>query len=42
MTDGLNAMMEKAFGYATFGYWYFFEREDAGKILDDNVGTQAI
>ena len=37
--DGLNAMSKKAVGYETFGYWRFFEREEAGEIVDKNVST---
>jgi soluble epoxide hydrolase/lipid-phosphate phosphatase len=39
--DGLNAMTKKAVGYEVCGYWRFFEREEAGEIVDKNVSTSS-
>jgi soluble epoxide hydrolase / lipid-phosphate phosphatase len=35
--DKLNAMSKKAYGYEVLGYWRFFEREEAGEIVNKNV-----
>ncbi|KAH6663023.1 putative epoxide hydrolase 2 [Halenospora varia] len=34
--DAINAMTQQYFGYPTFGYWKFFEKEEASVILDAN------
>ncbi|KAL6716818.1 hypothetical protein ACLMJK_004730 [Lecanora helva] len=34
--DAINATTEKALGYPIFGYWYFFNDADAGKLMDEN------
>ncbi|CAF3295691.1 unnamed protein product [Rotaria sp. Silwood2] len=31
------SLTKKAFGYETFGYWEFFNSDDAAKILEDNA-----
>lgn len=35
--DAINDMSEKVLGYRHFGYWKFFEREDAAKIIEGHV-----
>ena len=35
--DAINEATEKGLGYPIFGYWHFFNDEDAGKIMDDHV-----
>lgn len=37
--DGVNAMTKKAVGFEVFGYWRFLEREEAGEIVNKNVGS---
>ncbi|CAG8950040.1 hypothetical protein HYFRA_00008272 [Hymenoscyphus fraxineus] len=34
--DAINAMTEQNFGYTAFGYWPFFNEDDAGDICDKN------
>ncbi|ESZ95525.1 putative epoxide hydrolase [Sclerotinia borealis F-4128] len=36
-TDAANAMSEQAFGYPTFGYWKFFNEDDAHEIMGRNM-----
>ncbi|KUJ06698.1 putative epoxide hydrolase 2 [Mollisia scopiformis] len=33
-SDAMNAMTEQLFGYPTFGYWEFFNDDDAAEICD--------
>ena len=35
--DAVNAITKQKLGYEMFGYWKFFEREDAAQILKDHV-----
>lgn len=35
--DHVNTTTEKMFGYPCFGYWYFFNEPDAGKVLGQHV-----
>jgi soluble epoxide hydrolase / lipid-phosphate phosphatase len=35
--DELNGMTKKMMGWEVLGYWKFFEREDAGRIVDEHV-----
>jgi len=37
--DAINTMTKQALGYEIFGYWKFFEREDAGEIVNKNVNS---
>lgn len=37
--DGLNAVTKRAVGYEVCGYWRFFEREEAGDLVDKNVSV---
>ncbi|PQE19007.1 epoxide hydrolase protein [Rutstroemia sp. NJR-2017a WRK4] len=32
--DAVNAMTEQAFGYPTFGYWKFFNEDDAAEVCE--------
>ena len=32
-----NTLTKKTFGYPTFGYWKWFEGEDAAEIIEQNV-----
>jgi soluble epoxide hydrolase / lipid-phosphate phosphatase len=36
--DAINAFTRKHLGFEMFGYWRFFEREDAGGVLGEHVG----
>jgi len=33
----VNAMVQQAMGYSVFGYFLFFNEEDAAKLMDDHV-----
>ena len=33
----INAMSKQVFGYDNFGYWNFFAKEEAAKIIEDHV-----
>ena len=33
----INAMSKQVFGYENFGYWNFFAKEEAAKIIEDHV-----
>ena len=35
--DDINELTEKTLGWPVFGYWYFFNDEDAGPLMDRNV-----
>lgn len=35
--DLFNVLSKQKLGYEMFGYWKFFEREDAGQIIKDHV-----
>jgi len=35
--DALNAASEKLYGYPTFGFWKFFNEDDAVEICNRNV-----
>jgi pimeloyl-ACP methyl ester carboxylesterase len=35
--DAINAMTKKIQGWEVFGYWKFFERQDAGDVVKDHV-----
>jgi soluble epoxide hydrolase/lipid-phosphate phosphatase len=37
-----NSAAKEAVGYEVFGYWKFFEREDAGEILRDHVSNSTL
>jgi soluble epoxide hydrolase/lipid-phosphate phosphatase len=34
--DPINTITQQILGYPTFGYWKFFDEEDAGSLLDAN------
>ncbi len=34
--DQINTMTEQILGYPTFGYWKFFNEDDAGSVVDAN------
>ena len=38
----VNHAVQSALGYSVFGYFLFFEEEDAAKLLDENVRTRLI
>ncbi len=33
----INQATDKALGYSIFGYWEFFNEEDAGKVIGEHV-----
>jgi hypothetical protein len=35
-------LLNEAMGYSVFGYFLFFEEEDAAKLLDEHVRAQFI
>jgi len=35
--DKINRETKESLGYSIFGYWYFYDEDDAGQILDDHV-----
>ncbi|KAF7547084.1 hypothetical protein G7046_g9121 [Stylonectria norvegica] len=35
--DAINALGQQENGYPPFGYWYFFDRYDAAKIITDHL-----
>ena len=35
--DAINAMAKKMLGYDNFGYWYFFGKDEAAKIIEEHV-----
>ena len=38
----VNNAVQNAMGYSVFGYFQFFEEEDAAKLLDEHVSTSPI
>lgn len=37
--DQFNTITEQILGYPTFGYWKFFDEDDAGSTLDANLDS---
>ena len=38
----LCSMTKEYFGYSTFGYWEFFNTEEAAKLLENHVSTVSV
>lgn len=38
--DAINDISKKQLGYTIFGYWYFFNEEDAAELIDRNVSMR--
>ena len=36
--DAINKQTTDMLGYPVFGYWHFFNSEDAGEIMTEKVG----
>ena len=39
--DAINKMTEQNLGYPIFGYWHFFNDEDAEDMMNNHVGHSA-
>lgn len=37
----MNALSLAKRGYENFGYWNFFDRDDAAKVVEDHVSTSS-
>lgn len=37
--DALNLLTKKKLGFEMYGYWKFFEKEDAAQITKEHVGA---
>ena len=36
----VNSMVQKSMGYSVFGYFLFFQEQDAAKLMDEHVRMQ--
>jgi soluble epoxide hydrolase/lipid-phosphate phosphatase len=40
--DPINVITKQKLGYEMYGYWKFFEREDAAQVIKDHVNLSSL